>query len=225
MMGMKKTLIYGAGGLGREILDLLREINSLTPKYDIEGFIDDGISVGSMASGLPILGGISYIKESVREMSIVFGIVDCDIKARLFSEINGLNRGFDFPSVVYPRSYVSPRAEIGEGTVVGRFCSVNIDAYLGRCVFLNTRCDIGHDSRIGDFCSIMPNVNISGSVTIGERTMVGVQSAVIQGVKVGSRVTVGMGSRVMSDVPDDCTVMGYPARIIARHNNTGDRDC
>ena len=63
----------------------------------------------------------------------------------------------------------------------------------------------------------MPSVNVSGNVTVGNRTLIGVQSAILQGIKIGSDVTVGMGSKVMTDVPDNCTVMGYPAKIIARH--------
>ena len=218
---MKRAVIYGAGGLGREIKELLNDINSVSPQWNVLGFIDDGVRPGTMIDELSVLGDVHYFDGERGSLSVIFGLADCCIKASLYSRLSTSGK-IVFPVIIHPSSYVSPTSQLEEGTVVGRFCSVSIDTHLGKCVFLNTRCDVGHDAKLGNFCSLMPSVNISGNVTVGEQTLIGVQSAVIQGVSIGSRVTVGMGSRVMADVPGDCTVMGYPARIIARHK-TEDR--
>ena len=215
---MQKIYIYGASGLGRELLDMLEDLNAMSPLYDIRGFLDDGVEAGTMIDNLQVAGGIDYLKKLGKErIGVVFAIAEPVIKNRLYCKIKRENPNVIFPVIVHNTASVSPRAVLEEGVVICRFCWVTADTHLGKCVFLNTRCDVGHDSKLGDFCSLMPSVNISGNVTVGEQTLIGVQSAIIQGVSIGSRVTVGMGSRVMADVPDDCTVMGYPARIIARH--------
>ena len=43
-----KTIIIGAGGFGREILDTIYQINFLKPKYELIGFIDNGIKKGTI---------------------------------------------------------------------------------------------------------------------------------------------------------------------------------
>lgn len=214
---MEKLLIYGASGLGREILDMINDIYRNGDKYEICGFLDDGIRPGTIIDDLPVLGGLSYLENTTTPYSIVFAVADTKIKEILYDKIKKMGGRFSFPIIIHPSSSVSKRAKVGEGVIISRFCWVTADTKLGDLVFLNTKCDIGHDSVIGDFCSIMPSVNVSGNVTVGDRTLIGVQSAILQGVKIGSDVTVGMGSKVMTDVPDNCTVMGYPAKIIARH--------
>ena len=214
---MQKLLIYGASGLGREILDMINDIYLNNDKYEISGFLDDGISPGTIIDDLPVLGGLSYLENTTVHYSIVFAVADTKNKENLYNKIIKMGDRFSFPSIIHPSSAVSKRVQLGEGVIISRFCWVTSDTKLGKFVFLNTRCDIGHDAVIGDFCSLMPSVNVSGNVTVGQRTLIGVQSAILQGIKIGSDVTVGMGSKVMADVPDNCTVMGYPAKIIARH--------
>lgn len=210
---IKKIVIYGAGGLGREIYELIDEVN----KYNILGFLDDGIINNKESVNIPILGGIEFLHNIEYPIGVVFAISDVYVKQNIYKKILQINKGHYFPIVIAKYSYVSKRAMLSEGTIVGRYCSVSTSVQLGKLVFLNTKCDIGHDSIIGDFCSLMPSVNVSGNVSVGQRTLIGVQSAILQGIKIGSDVTVGMGSKVMTDVPDNCTVMGYPAKIIARH--------
>ena len=81
-------------------------------------------------------------------------------------------------------------------------------------MFINAGSQVGHDTTVGDFTSIMPSVNISGDVSIGERCLIGVQSAILQGLSIGSGTTIGMGSIVLQNVPENCTAMGYPARVV-----------
>ena len=41
---------------------------------------------------------------------------------------------------------------------------------------------------------------------------------VFGGIRIGNNVTVGAGSVVTKDVPDNCVVVGNPARIIQINN-------
>ena len=216
-MDGRKIVIYGASGLGREILDMLPDVDGIAPCTDFIGFIDDGIKKQTMVDGYSVLGGFDYIQNSNESLDVIFGIADTRLKSSIYNKIKSLNAGHTFPQIVHKSSYISGCAALAEGVVVGRFCFVSTGAQLGKCVFLNTKCDIGHDSSIDDFSSIMPNVNISGNVAIGKRTLVGVQSAILQGITVGTDVTIGIGSIDLNNVPDSCTIMGYPARIVRKH--------
>ena len=50
--------------------------------------------------------------------------------------------------------------------------------------------------------------------TIGDNVTLGANVCIIGDVKIGNNVIVGAGAVVTKDVPDNCTVVGNPARII-----------
>lgn len=49
---------------------------------------------------------------------------------------------------------------------------------------------------------------------IGDDVFLGVGAIILPGVKIGNRVVVGAGSVVTDDVPDNCVVVGNPAKVI-----------
>lgn len=49
---------------------------------------------------------------------------------------------------------------------------------------------------------------------IGKRCIIGINSIIMPGVRVGDSCVVGSGSVVTKDVPDHCAVAGNPAKII-----------
>lgn len=75
---------------------------------------------------------------------------------------------------------------------------------------------------IGDNCKIEQNVTIGGRSgltvlpKIGNHVMVGAGATVLGPVIIGDNVQIGAGAVVVKDVPDNCVVIGVPARIIKR---------
>ena len=51
---------------------------------------------------------------------------------------------------------------------------------------------------------------------IGNHVMVGAGATVLGPVIIGDNVQIGAGAVVVKDVPDNCVVIGVPARIIKR---------
>lgn len=54
---------------------------------------------------------------------------------------------------------------------------------------------------------------------IGNNVSLGCNVTIIGGVRIGDNVTVGAGSVVVKDVPDNCIVAGNPVKIIRYLNN------
>lgn len=54
---------------------------------------------------------------------------------------------------------------------------------------------------------------------MGEKTLVGIGATVIPNVKIGKNVSIGAGTVVLQDVPDNAVVVGVPARIIKYQEN------
>ena len=51
-------------------------------------------------------------------------------------------------------------------------------------------------------------------VRIGNNCVIGIRSIILPGVKIGNQVIVGAGSIVTKDIPDNCIVVGNPAKVI-----------
>ena len=53
---------------------------------------------------------------------------------------------------------------------------------------------------------------------IDELSFIGIGSSIIQGVKVGKNVTIGAGSVIIKDIPDNAVVVGNPGKVIKNKN-------
>ncbi|HUO16156.1 MAG TPA: DapH/DapD/GlmU-related protein [Verrucomicrobiae bacterium] len=93
--------------------------------------------------------------------------------------------------------YISPDAEIGPGLV--------IHTPFGIIVGPN---------KIGSHCTIQSGVVLAaGTRGIGDNVYFGAGAKVMGGAKIGNNVVVAANSLVLTDVPDNMTVIGVPARI------------
>ncbi|MDR3231943.1 MAG: NeuD/PglB/VioB family sugar acetyltransferase [Synergistaceae bacterium] len=212
---MHDLVIYGAGGLGQEMEGLVRATDPGGRMWNFLGFIDDSLSVGTMVSGYPVLGGRERLTSRTTPTAVAMGLTSPSVRADLYASLTR-NPGIIFPTLVHPLAYVEASASLAPGAIVSPFCFVAVNASIGVCSFLNVSSQVGHDSVVGDFCAIMPGVGISGNVKIGARALIGAGAKILQGLSVGSDTVVGIGSVVLNDVPDYCTVMGYPARVIKK---------
>ncbi len=86
------------------------------------------------------------------------------------------------------------------------------------CLFAHPYATILNAERIGDnfncrHCTTL-GAKENGRPVIGDNVTLGASVTIIGNVRVGNNVIVGAGSVVVKDVPDNCIVVGNPARII-----------
>ena len=85
---------------------------------------------------------------------------------------------------------------------------------------------IGETAIIGDNVTLYQQVTLGGTgkeqgkrhPTVGNNVMIGAGAKVLGSINIGDDVKVGAGSVVVSDVPSGTTVVGVPARIVAKDN-------
>ena len=60
---MKKLLIIGAGGLGREVAQYVKDINQIKPSFELLGFIDSDPDKKNICfDNVPVLGDFNELK-------------------------------------------------------------------------------------------------------------------------------------------------------------------
>jgi len=201
-------LIYGAGGLGKEILSLVRELEEFEPI----GFLDDGIRKDSLVKGLKVLGGLDVLNSFGTPVNLVLGIGDPASKSILIKMIDP-SRVY-YPVLKHPSVILQEEAaiKIGAGSILTAGCILTTDIQIGSHVLINLNTTIGHDVMIGNCSSVMPGVNIAEGVKIGEAVLIGSGANILNHVKVGNYSIIGMGAVVIRDVSAEITVVGVPAK-------------
>ena len=213
---MKRELvIYGAGGLGREILSLINR--DYKNEWETIGFIDDGLKEGTYVEGLPIFPKSVLVSHGYEKLAVVFGIADPKIKKKIYFEINNIEN-LVFPKIISKSAIIDEKALIEEGTVIADNCWVSINARIGSFCFLNVGNVIGHDVKISNFSSFMPLSSISGFVEIGECTLVGARSFILQGLKIEDNCVVGAGCSLFFSLKEGDTAITSPPHVIKTKN-------
>jgi len=225
---MKDLIFIGAGGHALDITDIVKDINSETiekdSKYNIVGYLSDDPDYFN--NKFDILGAISDIPLLSKVMGpytqYVIAINDSKKREEIWNTY--FNYELENHSPWRGAKLIHPSAEpkynieglVGykADTVVGPMSYVARGTRFGLGIHINSGVTINQGCRIGNFGTISPGVNICGDVTIGERVQFGAGGVVINYKKIGDDVTVGSGSVVISDVPDNSTVVGVPAKPI-----------
>ena len=209
-------IVIGAGGFGREVLDVVDAVNrsAPTPVFTLLGVVDSNPSPENIkrleARGISILGSEAEWLRSGRQAEFLIGIGNPSVRQRIDDMF--LERGHVAATVVHPLASVGSEVTIGEGSIVCSGVQISTNVGLGRHVHLNPNSTIGHDSVIQSYVSINPSATISGEVTVGMRSLVGAGAVVLQGLAIGLDAVVGASACVVRNVDDRKIVKGVPAR-------------
>ncbi len=205
---MKRVVIIGAGGQGREVADILR------PGIDVIGFIDDNLELhGKAIDGLRVLGNWSWFEGMDRaDIAVICAVGSPELSRRLTMRAESL--GLSFASAISPLAYISSGARLGDGVTAFPYSVVNTGTVVESHSILNVGVTVSHDTKIGRYSNINPGAHLAGNVLLAEGCYIGMGANVIQGRSIGAWSVVGAGSVVTRDLPAGVTAVGIPAKII-----------
>jgi len=194
-------IVYGAGGHGKALIDLIRTLGD----YPIAGIVDDNISADSSIMGVPVFSGSRILGQLIERgvhlaVNAVGGIGNIQSRIKVFDRLSEV--GFTCPILVHPTAFVERSATLAEGVQVMPHAYVGSEALVGFGAIINTGAIVSHDCRLGDYANLSPGAILAGEVSIGTATLIGMGVTVNLRVKVGARARVGNGSTIKQDVPE-----------------------
>lgn len=220
-MELRDIVIVGAGGLGREVLFQLWEMNEDDRRYNILGFADDRTALfGTEVDGVPVVGDIEFLCQWPHSADVCVCVANPAVRKGLVKRLSE-NPHLSFPNIIAPDLRCSNRIRWGVGAIVSFSNIITLDVTIGDFVFLGNSCIVGHDSVLNEYATLYNGVTVSGNCRIGECAEMGIGSRIIQGCSIGAHTVVGAGSVVIEKLPCDCTAVGIPAKPI-KYRDTKD---
>ena len=209
---VKKIVLIGAGGFGREVAYIIESLNRIEKRYELLGFLDDGkqFTCDSRINGYPWLGDSSWLLDHKDDVVCNCTIGDASTKAKVMGRL--MAQGVQFETIIAATASVANFTEIGPGCVLYGRVGISVNCRIGTGVLLNSGVTVGHDAVIGDYTSIMPATGISGGCQIGREVNIGGHAFISPGRKIGDGATIAAGSIVFSNVKAGTTVLGNPAK-------------
>jgi len=206
-----KIIIFGAGGHGRVVLDILRK----NGEFELAGFLDSNSELhGKEVDGLPVLGDKAVLPELASKSveGAVIAIGDNRDRAEIAAVVR--ESGLRLVNAVHPAATVAGNAQVGEGVVLAAGSIICAHARIGDNTIINTGAIIEYECVIKENVNIGPGVKIAGWTTVDSGTFIGIGATLIACLKIGRDSIISAGSIVTKDIPDNVTVVGVHGKII-----------
>lgn len=208
---MKKLIIVGASGFGREVAQWVEDINKVSPTWDILGYLDDNLeALNGIKDDFKIIGKIHGWEPSDDEYfacALAFPNTKYEVVQYLIS------KGAKFATIIHPSAKINKYVKVGEGSIITPDSKITSNARIGKFTSI-LGSGVGHDAVVGDWSTLSGRCSINGHVQIGEKVYIACGVSIAPSKKVGDGATIGIGSVVISNVKAGTKVFGNPAKKI-----------
>lgn len=121
-----------------------------------------------------------------------------------------------FPKLLKILSRIIFSCEIPYQATIGANTSF---AHHGLAVVIHPKAQIGRNCKILHSVTIGGRGNSCGLPIIGDNVVIGAGACILGDVRIGDNIEVGAGAVVITDIPENCTAVGIPAKIMKKEKS------
>lgn len=206
--------IYGAGGLGREIIEILYQMPSQT-RWDKIVFIDD-TKDGETLRNFPIYSFENFKQIYPSEnVEILIAVVEPVYRKLLHDRVK--SNGYKLGTLIHPNVHVPETTHVGKGVIINAFAIVSCDSHISDNVLMQRRSVVSHDCYVGENTTLAADAALAGFCSVGKNTFLGINVKLKQKTTIGNNTIIGIGSVVTRDLPDGIIAYGTPAKEVRKN--------
>ncbi len=202
---MKPLVIFGLG----KIADVAYQHIVRDGEYDVVAFTCDSewldIDVGNVPRhygrpAVPFEDIERQFPPEVVSMFVAIGYQDLN-GARTKKYLEAKAKGYSLISYVSPRANCGQWLDIGENCLILDGVGIQPGVRIGNNVSLWNNTLVGHHSVVQDNCWIAAGATLGGSVTLGERSFVGLNATIGGELSIGEDSFIGAGTLIIKSAP------------------------
>ncbi len=214
---MKKILIFSAGPAGREVNQLIEEINKKKRVWKVIGYVDEKLS--SKIKTLDKLKVFSQKNKPVgKNLYAITGMMNPSLREKIFEKEIKKNK-YKIPNLIHPNIHIPPCLKLGIGNIIFNNVHISFEVKLSNYSVVSNFCDIGHNLHAQDFLTIMPSVSIGGNCTIEKKVLIGSGAKILQNLKIEENCKIGIGSTLTSNLLKNSSVIDYQRKVIKKNES------
>ena len=144
--------IYGAGGLGREVLELARIINKRKERWEGFAFVIDGEG-GAEVNGIMVYSYSEAIAKFTGNIEISMGIGEPAVREKLFKKLEDDN--IPVATLIHPDIHIPETTTVGRGVTIQYSSFISCNAVIEDYVYIQPHVNIGHNDILKDRKSVV----------------------------------------------------------------------
>jgi len=206
------VLIFGAGDLGVQALDIFRRNNVL-----VYGLLDDHKELhGKQFGEVSVLGDTddtAFLNILGEKCEAFIAIGERSVRERLVETLTDDYKSMPV-NAVHDTAVISDMAAIGHGNLIGARVTIGPKSQIGHHCLIQTASVIDNSAQIGDYVTIGAGAIINDRVKIGDGVFIGSGAIIVAGIEIGKNARIGAGSVVVENVAAKATYFGNPAKKV-----------
>lgn len=206
-----KLGIFGAGSLGKEILDI---VSTKIERWNEVFFIDDVIAEREI-SGIKVYRYNEIKKYTGEQLEVIIASGEPYYREKMFSKIN--NDGYHCATVVSDSAYLASECKLASGCIVFPNTYIGVNVSLEENIIIHAGARIESNCNIGKHSFISLGAFVGADTSIEKGSFIGPNSSVKDHLYIGEYAVVGMGAVVNKNVENEDVVVGNPARYLRKN--------
>ena len=173
---MKRLIIIGARGYGREVYSLAKKAIGINEEFSIKGFLDDkSDALEGFDNYPPIIGNVEDYEIEANDVFIC-ALGSTQWKKHYIEII--LKKGGFFINLIDKTVIINENVTIGIGCIISENCVLSNDVKINDFTTIHCFSVFGHDTKIGKYVHIGAYCFFGGFVVVDDEATIYVRSTI-----------------------------------------------